>query len=126
MIPAYDLPKVIVTALAHRRSENRLFAATLGRGLYYTYTSGIPRLRVLAISKWLAGKRRPGIEILRRVRDQRLDRGGYADQPAAVPRAPWGALSTCTRIRPRTPFADWSTLGKGAILRDLGVPVRIQ
>jgi hypothetical protein len=32
MIPAYDLPKVIVTALAHRRSENRLFAATLGRG----------------------------------------------------------------------------------------------
>lgn len=61
----YDLPKVVTTGLGHHRSDNRLFAATLGRGLYYTYTSGIPRLRVLAISKWLAGRRRPGIEMLR-------------------------------------------------------------
>lgn len=60
-----DLPKVLVTALAHRRSEDRLFASTLGRGLYYTYTSGIPRLRVLAISKTVGGHRYPGIELLR-------------------------------------------------------------
>ena len=60
----YDLPKVLVTALAHKLSEDRLFAATMGRGLYYTYTSGIPRLRVVAVSHWLSGLR-PGIEKLR-------------------------------------------------------------
>jgi photosystem II stability/assembly factor-like uncharacterized protein len=60
-----DLPKVLVTGLAIHRATNRLFASTMGRGLYYTYTSGIPRLRVLAISHNFRGRRQRGIQYLR-------------------------------------------------------------
>ena len=61
----HDLPKVIVTGLGLQRSTNRLFASTLGRGLYYTYTSGILNLRVLAVSHFFNGRRKLGIQYLR-------------------------------------------------------------
>jgi hypothetical protein len=60
-----DLPKVIVTGLAHHRATNRLFASTMGRGLYYTYTSGIVSLQVLAVSYLFHRRLHPGIQYLR-------------------------------------------------------------
>ena len=56
---------MIVTGLALQRATNRLFASTLGRGLYYSFTTGIPRLRVLAISHYFRGRRQRGIQYLR-------------------------------------------------------------
>ena len=60
-----DLPKVVVTALGRHPATNRLFASTMGRGLYYTYTSGIVSLRVLAVSYLFHGRREAGIQYLR-------------------------------------------------------------
>lgn len=60
-----DLPKVMVTGLAHHTGTRRLFAATMGRGLYYTYTSGIVSLQVLAVSYLFRGRLHPGIQWLR-------------------------------------------------------------
>lgn len=60
-----DLPKVVVTGLAQHNATNRLFASTMGRGLYYTYTSGILSLRVLAVSYNFHGRRESGIQYLR-------------------------------------------------------------
>ena len=60
-----DLPKVVVTALGWHPATNRLFASTMGRGLYYTYTSGIVSLRVLAVSYLFHGRREAGIQYLR-------------------------------------------------------------
>ena len=42
--------------------HGRLFAATMGRGWYYTYTTGIVSLRVLAISYLFRGRRHVGIQ----------------------------------------------------------------
>jgi BNR/Asp-box repeat. len=64
-VDEYDLPRVIVTGLVLHRSTNRLFASTMGRGLYYTYTSGILSLRVLAVSHYFRGRRHLGIQYLR-------------------------------------------------------------
>jgi photosystem II stability/assembly factor-like uncharacterized protein len=61
----YDLPKVIVSGLGLQRAGNRLFASTMGRGLYYTYTTGLPWLRVVAISHNFRGRRQRGIQYLR-------------------------------------------------------------
>ena len=61
----YDLPRVIVTGLAMHPGTHRLFAATLGRGLYYSYTSGLRSLRVIAISTLDRGRQRAGITYLR-------------------------------------------------------------
>lgn len=41
----YDLPRVPVTGLAIHPPTHRLYAATLGRGLYYTQATGIVSLR---------------------------------------------------------------------------------
>jgi photosystem II stability/assembly factor-like uncharacterized protein len=60
-----DLPKVVVSGLGAHSATNRLFASTMGRGLYYTYTSGIPRLRVTGISHYFHGRRHQGIQYLR-------------------------------------------------------------
>jgi photosystem II stability/assembly factor-like uncharacterized protein len=60
-----DLPKVAVTGLAQHTATNRLFASTMGRGLYYTYTSGIVSLRVLAVSYLFHGRPHVGIQYLR-------------------------------------------------------------
>jgi photosystem II stability/assembly factor-like uncharacterized protein len=60
-----DLPKVIVTGLAQHVATHRLFASTMGRGLYYTYTSGILSMRVLAVSYNFHGRHESGIQFLR-------------------------------------------------------------
>lgn len=60
-----DLPKVIVTGLVQHVATHQLFASTMGRGLYYTYTSGILSLRVLAVSYNFHGRRESGIQFLR-------------------------------------------------------------
>jgi photosystem II stability/assembly factor-like uncharacterized protein len=62
---SYDLPKVVVSGLAQHQSTHRLFASTMGRGLYYTYTSGILSLRVLAVSYYYHGRLQSGIVNLR-------------------------------------------------------------
>jgi photosystem II stability/assembly factor-like uncharacterized protein len=41
----YDLPRVPVTALAIHPATHRLYAATMGRGLYYTQATGIVSMR---------------------------------------------------------------------------------
>lgn len=61
----HDLPKCPVTGLKIHKSTNRLFAATLGRGAYYTYVSGIISLRVTAISHYFHGRKRLGIQYMR-------------------------------------------------------------
>lgn len=61
----YDLPRVPVSGLAIHPSTRRLFASTMGRGLYYTYTTGIYSLRVLEISHYFRGHRHAGIQYLR-------------------------------------------------------------
>ena len=60
-----DLPRVIVTGLAMHPGTHRLFAATLGRGLYYTFTTGLRSLRVTAISTLYHGRQQAGITYLR-------------------------------------------------------------
>jgi photosystem II stability/assembly factor-like uncharacterized protein len=60
----YDLPKVIVTGLGHMPATGQLFASTMGRGLYYTYTSGFRSLRVLAVSYRFHGTIHAGIQYL--------------------------------------------------------------
>lgn len=60
-----DLPTVMITGLAHHAGTNRLFASTMGRGLYYTHTSGIVSLRVLAVSYNFRGRTHVGIQYLR-------------------------------------------------------------
>ncbi len=52
-----DLPKLAVTGLGINSSTKRLFASTMGRGLYYTYTSGFLSLRVIAISHYFFPRR---------------------------------------------------------------------
>jgi photosystem II stability/assembly factor-like uncharacterized protein len=64
-IGEYDLPKVLVTGLAMHKSTRRLFASTMGRGLYYTYTSGLDSQRVLEISKYFHGHEFAGIQYLK-------------------------------------------------------------
>jgi photosystem II stability/assembly factor-like uncharacterized protein len=61
----YDLPKVIVTGLGHMPATNQLFASTMGRGLYYTYTSGFLSLRVLEVSYRFHGTMHAGIQYLK-------------------------------------------------------------
>ena len=61
---AYDLPKVIVTGLGHMPSTGQLFASTMGRGLYFTYTSGFRWLRVLRVSYRFHGTIHAGIQYL--------------------------------------------------------------
>jgi hypothetical protein len=58
-----DLPQVIVTGLANRGTQ--LFASTLGRGLYSTFTSAIPFLQVLAVSYTFRNRLHQGIQSLR-------------------------------------------------------------
>jgi photosystem II stability/assembly factor-like uncharacterized protein len=41
----YDLPRVPVTGLAIHPATHRLYAATMGRGLYYTQATGIVSMR---------------------------------------------------------------------------------
>ncbi|HJQ44203.1 MAG TPA: DUF3892 domain-containing protein [Jatrophihabitantaceae bacterium] len=60
-----DLPKVVVSGLAQHQSTHRLFASTMGRGLYYTYTTGFVSLRVLAVSYYYHGRPQAGIVNLR-------------------------------------------------------------
>ncbi len=64
-IGEFDLPKVLVTGLAMHKSTRRLFASTMGRGLYYTYTSGLDRMQVLEISKHFRGVEQSGIQFLK-------------------------------------------------------------
>jgi len=61
----YDLPRVPVSGLACHPATRRLFASTMGRGLYYTYTSGLYSLRVLEISHYFRGRRQIGIQFLK-------------------------------------------------------------
>lgn len=65
-----DMPIVEVTALAHHAESRRLFAATIGRGVYYTFTSGLVAQKVVAISHYYRGIKHVGIQYLR------VDAGG--------------------------------------------------
>ena len=64
-IGEYDLPRVMVTGLAIHKPTRRLFASTMGRGLYYTYVSGLDSMRVLEISKHFRGVEFTGIQYLK-------------------------------------------------------------
>jgi hypothetical protein len=59
----HDLPQVIVTGMANQGIQ--LFASTLGRGLYSTFTSAIVSLQVLAVSYLFRGRLHPGIQWLK-------------------------------------------------------------
>ncbi|MDC8005869.1 DUF3892 domain-containing protein [Aureisphaera galaxeae] len=61
-VDEYDLPIVLVTSLGMHKSTNRLFASTMGRGLYYTFTSGLVNLRITEISHYFRGFRFRGIQ----------------------------------------------------------------
>ena len=60
-----DLPVVLVTGLAQRRADHQLYASTMGRGAWSTATSGIPVLRVTAVSYLYHGRIQRGIVNLR-------------------------------------------------------------
>ncbi len=60
-----DLPVVVVTGLAQRRSTHELYASTMGRGAWSTTTSGLPVLRVTAVSYLYHGRQQAGIVNLR-------------------------------------------------------------
>ena len=60
----HDLPKLVVTGLGLHPATGRLFASTMGRGLYYTYTSGFLWLRVLRVSHRFRGRMEVGIQSL--------------------------------------------------------------
>lgn len=60
-----DLPLVVVTGLGQRRSTHQLYASTMGRGAWSTVTSGIPVLRVVAVSYLYHGRVQAGIVNLR-------------------------------------------------------------
>jgi photosystem II stability/assembly factor-like uncharacterized protein len=61
----FDLPRVKVSAIKMHKATNRLFAATMGRGLYYTHTSGIQRLQVIEVCKVWHGVLHQGIKFLK-------------------------------------------------------------
>ena len=60
-----DLPVVVVTGLAQRRATHELYASTMGRGAWSTTTSGLPVLRVTAVSYLYHGRQQAGIVSLR-------------------------------------------------------------
>lgn len=61
----YDLPRVPVSGLAYQPSSRRLYAATVGRGAYYTLPSGLVRLRAVARCMTYHGRVQRGIVRLR-------------------------------------------------------------